>query len=421
MGKFISKKPDKNKTARVSSSHDSPSQPTGDSASYEKINPAAAVSRDKESATWTTSEKFAFFKHRFRTARAPGHDLFLSEYATEPKRQTKQEGAPAQEKPPLLPGCAAEHRLQEQWQTKDRACNFYHKQVLDFLAPKMQEFIQRQEFLFVATADRHGECDCTSKFGKPGFIRVLSDKHLIYPEYRGNGVFANTGNMMENPHIALLMIDFTQDTVGLHVNGKVRIVSNEELLECRDKLSEDVIEEIHQEGKKCPERWVMVEVEEAYIQCSKHIPLMKKLDKKIEWGTDDVAAKGGDYFQLMQLPLYDRIGGDKALEICTDLFYRKVLQDKLVGRFFQDVDMEKQRLKQKSFLTMAFGGPYQYTGADLRTSHKRLVDQYGLSDVHFDRVCELFRETVTEVNIPPDQVEEIMKILEGTRESVLNR
>jgi hemoglobin len=115
------------------------------------------------------------------------------------------------------------------------------------------------------------------------------------------------------------------------------------------------------------------------------------------------------------------VGGDKAMEICTDLFYRKVLQDKLVGVFFQDVDMDRQRLKQKSFLTMAFGGPYRYSGADLRESHKHLVDKYGLSDVHFDRVCEIFKETVAELNIPSDQIQEMMKILEGTRESILNR
>jgi truncated hemoglobin YjbI len=293
--------------------------------------------------------------------------------------------------------------------------------VLDYLAPKMKEFIARQEFLFVATADRNGECDCTSKFGKPGFIRVLSNKYLMYPEYRGNGVFANSGNMTENPHIALLMIDFTRDTVGLHVNGKVRIVTNDELLQYKYKLPKDVIEEINQEGKKCPERWMMIEVEEAYIQCSKHIPLMKKLDKKIDWGTDNIAAKGGDYFQLMDIPLYDRVGGDKAMEVAVDLFYRKVLQDDMVGHFFEDTDMAGQRLKQKSFLSMAFGGPYQYSDADLRAAHKPLIEKYGLSDEHFNRILEIFKETLSELNISANELQGMMEILESTRDAILNR
>jgi truncated hemoglobin YjbI len=365
-----------------------------------------------------TTKKFAFLKDRPKQDASAGvfkiqPDLILNTHA-------EADWHISQEKPNILPGCDSEHLLQDKWRTRDRAINFYNKQVLDFLAPKMQEFIKRQEFLFIATADRNGECDCTSKFGKPGFIRVLSDKYVMYPEFRGNGVFANAGNIMENPHIAMLMIDFTRDTIGLHVNGKARIVDNDELLEYQDKLPKDVIEEIHQEGKKCPERWVMVEVEEAYIQCSKHIPLMKKAEKKIDWGTDNMAAKGGDYFQLMDIPLYDRVGGDKVMEVVTDVFYRKVLQDELVGRFFEDIDMERQRLKQKSFLSMAFGGPYQFSGLDLRESHKHLIEKYGLSDQHFNRVCEIFNETVSELHVPPDQIEEMMSILESTRDDVLN-
>jgi truncated hemoglobin YjbI len=358
----------------------------------------------------------------FNFGEAPKKFAFLRGWTkTEPPVRSPDALRIDRNHPNILPGCETEHVLQDEWQTRERANNFYNKQVLNFLAPKMQEFIKRQEFLFIASADRNGECDCTSKFGKPGFIRVLSDKFLVYPEYRGNGVFANTGNMLENPHIALLMIDFTGDTVGLHVNGKVRVVTNGELLQYREKLPADVVEEIHREGKKCPERWVMVEVEEAYIQCAKHIPLMKKLDKKIDWGTDNVAAKGGDYFEVMKIPLYRRIGGDKALEACTEIFCRKVLQDEAVRHFFDDVDRESRRLKQKSFLGMAFGGPYQYREPDLGDSRKRLAADRNLTDRHFDRVCEIFRETVSEMHIPPDQIEEMMANLASTRDAVLNR
>lgn len=172
-------------------------------------------------------------------------------------------------KPSILPGSDGEHRLQEKFGTAERAHTFYERQVLDFLSPAMQDFIVKQEFLFVASADRNGECDCTSKFGKPGFIRVLSSKYLMYPEYRGNGVYANSGNISENPHIAMLIIDFFKDTVGIHVNGKARLVENHELSDFADDLPENVIDEINQEGKKCPERWVMVEVEEAYMKRKK--------------------------------------------------------------------------------------------------------------------------------------------------------
>ena len=369
--------------------------------------------------------KFAFLKDRIKFDANTRQDK-----STVTSPQNNQSGFISDEisneqimpkKPTIIPGSHGEHLLQEKWGARDRALNFYNRQVLNYLAPKMQEFIARQEFLFVATADHNGECDCTSKFGKPGFIRVLSNKYLIYPEYRGNGVFANSGNMTENPHIGLLMLDFTRDTVGLHVNGKVRIVANDELLQYTDKLPQDVIEEIHQEGKKCPERWMMIEVEEAYIQCSKHIPLMKKLDKKIDWGTDNVAAKGGDYFQLLDIPLYDRIGGDKAMEVVINLFYRKVMQDNLVGHFFEGADMADQRLKLKSFLAMAFGGPYHYSETDLRAVHKPLIEKYGLSDKHFNRFLDIFKETSTELNISANELRGMIEILESTRDAILNR
>jgi len=159
----------------------------------------------------------------------------------------------------------------------------------------------------------------------------------------------------------------------------------------------------------------MVEVEEAYIQCSKHIPLLKKLERPIDWGTDSVAAKKGDYFQLKDIPLYDRIGGDQAMDIAVDLFHRKLLEDDLVGRFFDDVDMAAQRLKQKSFLAMAFGGPYQYSGVDLRELH-----EMGLEARHFDRVSAILKETLEELKIGAAEIEEVMQVIETTREAILN-
>src|ERR1700730_6694666 len=324
-------------------------------------------------------------------------------------------------RPSILPGSDGEHLLQEKHGNVDRASAFYNAQFLDYLAPLMQEYIAKQETLFVATADRHGECDCTSKFGSPGFIRVLNEKYLIYPEFRGNGVLANLGNMIENPHIAMLIIDFYEDTVALHVNGKARVVENAELLEYSEHLPQNILDEINQESKKQPERWVMVEVEEAYVQCSKHIPLMKKLDKRIDWGTDSAAAKRGDYFQLQDIPLYDRVGGDKAMEVAVDLFYRKVLQDDFIAEFFEDVDMEGQRLKQKSFLSMAFGGPYQYSGLDLRKVHGRLVHDMGLTDAHFDHLLKILKDTMQELHIPAKETDKMMGFLETMRDDVMDR
>ena len=92
---------------------------------------------------------------------------------------------------------------------------------------------------------------------------------------------ASMGNILENPYIGMTFIDFFENTIGLHVNGKAKIVENDALL--ADKTQASVVNDI-QEGGVAPERWIFITVEEAYIHCSKHIPHLKKLDKKIHWG-----------------------------------------------------------------------------------------------------------------------------------------
>ena len=91
----------------------------------------------------------------------------------------------------------------------------------------MIEFVGRMEMLFIATSDGRGECDASLRAGPPGFLLVLDDRTLAYPEYRGNGVLASLGNIAENPHIGLLMIDFVEDLIGLHVNGRARVVEDD--------------------------------------------------------------------------------------------------------------------------------------------------------------------------------------------------
>src|ERR687889_1942026 len=124
------------------------------------------------------------------------------------------------------PGSGGEHELQERFGTFKRAAAFYDKQMLDHLNPLMREYIAEQEMVFVATADEHGEADASFRAGPPGFVRVLDDRTVMYPEYRGNGVMASLGNIAENGHVGLLFVDFFRSTVGLHVNGRARIVEN---------------------------------------------------------------------------------------------------------------------------------------------------------------------------------------------------
>ena len=109
------------------------------------------------------------------------------------------------------------------------------------------------------------------------------------------------------------------------------------------------------------------------------------------------------------------------MDVVVDVFYRKVLEDELVAKFFEDIDMDRQRLKQKNFLCMAFGGPYQFSGMDLRNTHRRLVQEMGLADAHFDRVLQLFRDSLVEVNVSEKELNSMVEILETARADILNR
>ena len=160
----------------------------------------------------------------------------------------------------------------------------------------MIEFVGRVEMVFIATADTNGECDASLRAGPTGFVRVLDDRTLAYPEYRGNGVLASLGNLSENPHIGLLMIDFVEDLIGLHVNGRAHILDNDDFRARYPGKDRDPSGDREPAAGRPAERWVLIEVTEAYIHCRKHIPRMQRLPQKRAWGTDDPARKGGDYF-----------------------------------------------------------------------------------------------------------------------------
>ena len=173
--------------------------------------------------------------------------------------------------------------------------------MIDYLNPAMQAFLARQEMMFVATSDANGAADSSFRAGHPGFVKVLDQRTIAYPEYRGNNVMASLGNISENPHVGLLFVDFS-DQIGLHVNGGAQIVENDEFLKfLKDHPAEEailgdaVLKDIMESDGGHLERWVIVSVAEAYVQCSKISAIT--YDHDIQWGAPtDHHVHGGDYF-----------------------------------------------------------------------------------------------------------------------------
>jgi len=118
--------------------------------------------------------------------------------------------------------------------------------------------------------------------------------------------------------------------------------------------------------------------------------------------------------------LFEQLGGAAAVDAAVDIFYRKVLEDYRINRYFSNVDMAQQAAKQKAFLTMAFGGPNNYTGQDMRDAHARLV-KMGLDDSHFDAVMENLTATLQELNVPENLIAQVAALAETTRSDVLGK
>lgn len=118
--------------------------------------------------------------------------------------------------------------------------------------------------------------------------------------------------------------------------------------------------------------------------------------------------------------LYDELGGEAAVEAAVDAFYRKVLVDERISRFFDDVDMDRQAAKQKAFLTMVLGGPAKYSGMDMRKGHEHLVAR-GMNDGHVDAVIERLGETLRELGVSDAKIAQVAAVAESVRDDVLNR
>ena len=121
-------------------------------------------------------------------------------------------------------------RLQDLRETRPLADRLEKVTVRSAFTEEHRAFIARQCMFFVATADRDGRPECSYKGGLPGFVRVVDERTLAFPDYDGNGMYRSWGNVFVNPHIALLFLDFATPK-RLRVNGSAQISSDDPLRE----------------------------------------------------------------------------------------------------------------------------------------------------------------------------------------------
>jgi predicted pyridoxine 5'-phosphate oxidase superfamily flavin-nucleotide-binding protein len=151
---------------------------------------------------------------------------------------------------------AGERAAQERWGTAELWDAARQKRLLlDHIPSEYHARLEAAPFFFLASSAPDGRSDCSFKGGGPGLVRILDGQRLAFPDFDGNGAFMSLGNILLNPHVGCLFIDFN-DGGRLRVNGKAEIHEDGELLALFP-------------GSK---RVILVAIEQVVPNCPQHVP-----------------------------------------------------------------------------------------------------------------------------------------------------
>ena len=108
---------------------------------------------------------------------------------------------------------------QERWGKDEEVRESRMGKVLFECVP--EQYVERLEgapYFFLATAGEDGSCDCSFKGGGPGIVRFPTSRSCLFPDFDGNDFFMSLGNILANPHVGMLFIDFS-DGARLRISG----------------------------------------------------------------------------------------------------------------------------------------------------------------------------------------------------------
>ena len=126
--------------------------------------------------------------------------------------------------------------------------------------PLDEAFIASKDFFFLATADASGKPSCSFKAGANGFVKIVDQRTLAFPCYDGNGMYLSMGNLLANPKVGMLFLDFEKPN-RLRVSGEASIADNDPLI--ADYPEAQFV--------------VRVAVTEIFLNCPRYIPKLKRV------------------------------------------------------------------------------------------------------------------------------------------------
>ncbi len=139
-----------------------------------------------------------------------------------------------------------------EWKSAPQMPSAGQPNVGERLTEAQQEWIAQADTFFIATAHPQAGTDASHRGGAPGFVKVIDEVTLTFPDYAGNNLFNTLGNLAVNPHAGLLFLDFnTGDT--LQVTGEARILWGE------NRVVEFQITQVIHTAQTIPLRWRFLE------------------------------------------------------------------------------------------------------------------------------------------------------------------
>ena len=146
--------------------------------------------------------------------------------------------------------------FQERFDTR-RVADKLAERAKDKLAPEDREFVEQADMFFLATSDHRGMPTCSYKGGDPGFITVVDDGTIAYPNYDGNGKYQSMGNVLKNDNVGLLFVDFVNQK-RMRLQGIASTHEDDELM------------------PKYPgaQFIVRIQITEVYSNCARYVPVI---------------------------------------------------------------------------------------------------------------------------------------------------
>jgi predicted pyridoxine 5'-phosphate oxidase superfamily flavin-nucleotide-binding protein len=154
-----------------------------------------------------------------------------------------------------------QRQLQDRFDSRRLADRLDQTIIHDTITPDDRAFIESREFFFLSTVDAEGQPNCSFKGGPAGFVKVMDERTIAFPSYDGNGMFLSMGNLLANPRVGILFIDFERPS-RLRLNGTASIDHDDPL-----------IGEFHE-----AQFVVRVTVKQIFPNCPRYIPRLQRVE-----------------------------------------------------------------------------------------------------------------------------------------------